>query len=138
MNASSLPPSLIPEDQKQDFLEWARDGGYDESYFDRYDSKSRELEQTFLEERESQRASDDLVTRLRKMASEQLFEEDEKTLRAAALQIETLRAATLPIYEVSKTWVDAEGWTDLACNKDRIVDWFGPSDFRRIHDSLKL
>lgn len=27
-------------------------------------------------------------------------------------------------------WADENGWTDSACQKDRVVDWFGPSDFR--------
>jgi hypothetical protein len=27
-------------------------------------------------------------------------------------------------------WADENGWTDNACQNDRIVDWFGPSDFR--------
>ncbi|MGV1867172.1 MULTISPECIES: hypothetical protein [unclassified Rhizobium] len=26
-------------------------------------------------------------------------------------------------------WADENGWTDAACQNDRIVDWFGPSDF---------
>lgn len=29
-------------------------------------------------------------------------------------------------------WADEDGWTDTACQKDRIVDWFGPSDFRAV------
>ncbi|ATS86760.1 MULTISPECIES: HU family DNA-binding protein [Xanthomonas] len=47
----SPPPSLIPEDQRADFLAWAREGGYDESYFNRWDSKSRQLEEDYLEAR---------------------------------------------------------------------------------------
>lgn len=27
--------------------------------------------------------------------------------------------------------VDEEGWAGLRCERERIVDWFGPSDFRR-------
>ena len=50
----SPPPSLIPKGQWDDFMEWARDGGYDESYFNRWDSKSRELEKRYLEEMEEQ------------------------------------------------------------------------------------
>lgn len=48
---SGPPPSLIPPDLWSDFMEWASDGGYDESYFNRWDSKSRTLEQTYLDER---------------------------------------------------------------------------------------
>jgi hypothetical protein len=40
--------SIIPPELATEFLEWARDGGYDESYFNRWDSKSRALEETFL------------------------------------------------------------------------------------------
>ncbi len=29
-------------------------------------------------------------------------------------------------------WADKNGWTDTACRNDRVVDWFGPSDFRRV------
>lgn len=49
-SAFILPPSLIPADQRQDFLQWADDGGYDQSYFNRWDAKSRELEQNYLDE----------------------------------------------------------------------------------------
>lgn len=34
------------------------------------------------------------------------------------------------------TWADEHGWSDTACQKDRIVDWFGPSDFRRAAAAL--
>ena len=43
--------SIVPLDLQSEFLEWARDGGYDESYFNRWDSKSRALEELFLSER---------------------------------------------------------------------------------------
>lgn len=36
-------------------------------------------------------------------------------------------------------WADENGWTDMACQYDRIVDWFGPSDFfemRKLLDRL--
>lgn len=33
-------------------------------------------------------------------------------------------------------WADENGWTDTACQKDRIVDWFGPSDFLRVRAAL--
>lgn len=26
-------------------------------------------------------------------------------------------------------WTDENGWTDIACQRDRVCDWFGPSDF---------
>lgn len=59
MNAIEIPKSLIPMSQKADFFEWARDGGYDESHFNRYDSKSRALEETYLEAVGSQQHSND-------------------------------------------------------------------------------
>ncbi len=43
--------SVVPPELQQEFLEWAQDGGYDQSYFNRWDSKSRALEETFLSER---------------------------------------------------------------------------------------
>jgi hypothetical protein len=47
---SSPPPSIVPADLWSDFVSWARDGGYDESYFDRWDSKSVALQVAFLAE----------------------------------------------------------------------------------------
>ena len=41
-------------------------------------------------------------------------------------RVETLEAALKPFVT---DWADDSGWTDAACQKDRIVDWFGPSDF---------
>lgn len=43
--------SVVPPELQKEFLEWAEDGGYDESYFNRWDSKSRVLEELFLSER---------------------------------------------------------------------------------------
>lgn len=47
---SKPPPSIIPAIQWNDFCEWARDGGYDQSYFNRFDSKSLALQELYLEE----------------------------------------------------------------------------------------
>lgn len=55
MDASTPPPPLIPAGQWQDFVQWANDGGYDQSYFDRWDSKSLSLQQTYLDEMEETR-----------------------------------------------------------------------------------
>jgi hypothetical protein len=49
--SNDLLKSVIPAHLYHEFLEWARDGGYDESYFNRWDSKSRVLEEEFLMER---------------------------------------------------------------------------------------
>ena len=53
--------SLIPSELLEEFRDWARDGGYDESYFNRWDSKSRHLEETFLQERREVSASMDAI-----------------------------------------------------------------------------
>lgn len=52
MNSAEILKSIIPSDLQSDFEQWAADGGYDESYFNRWDSKSRALEEQFLAERE--------------------------------------------------------------------------------------
>lgn len=44
------PKQLIPPEDWLDFCEWARDGGYDQSYFNRWDSKSLALHQQYLDE----------------------------------------------------------------------------------------
>lgn len=49
--APNILKSVIPTELSSDFLEWAMDSGYDESYFNRWDSKCRALEETFLNER---------------------------------------------------------------------------------------
>ncbi len=50
MSLSSPPPPLIPAEQWAEFCEWARDGGYDQSWFNRWDSKSLQLQQMYLDE----------------------------------------------------------------------------------------
>lgn len=49
-DAGTLPKDLISAGDWPDFCDWARDAGYDESYFNRYDSKSYALQQQYLEE----------------------------------------------------------------------------------------
>lgn len=51
---SQPPPSIIPENEWMDFCEWARGGGYDQSYFNRFDSKSPALQAQYLEEQREQ------------------------------------------------------------------------------------
>lgn len=50
----SPPTSLISSDKLDDFREWARDGGYGEEYFNRWDSRSLWLEELFLSEQADQ------------------------------------------------------------------------------------
>ncbi|WP_421416485.1 hypothetical protein [Agrobacterium tumefaciens] len=54
---------------------------------------------------------------------------------AAEAEVKRMREASAPFATISKGWVDEEGWTDIACQRDRIVDWFGPSDFRSLHQA---
>lgn len=55
---------------------------------------------------------------------------------AAEAEVKRMREASTPFATISKGWVNEEGWTDIACQRDRIVDWFGPSDFRSLHQAL--
>lgn len=48
--AHLVPEPLVPASRWHEFVEWANDGGYDESWHNRWDSKSQELQRTFLEE----------------------------------------------------------------------------------------
>ncbi|NTF18040.1 hypothetical protein G6L37_06455 [Agrobacterium rubi] len=49
-DASQVPPPLVPASRYQDFVQWASECGYDESYFNRWDSKYQEIQSLFLEE----------------------------------------------------------------------------------------
>jgi len=46
-----------------------------------------------------------------------------------------LREALEPFASFADTFVDAEGWTN-SMRRERIVDWFGPSDFRKARAAL--
>lgn len=50
MGAGVLPEKLVGPEEWPEFVRWARDGGYDESYFNRWDSKSQQLQAQYLEE----------------------------------------------------------------------------------------
>jgi hypothetical protein len=56
---------------------------------------------------------------------------------SAILRVDALKSAEAELKEAVELlksfytdWADENGWTDNACQNDRIVDWFGPSDFR--------
>lgn len=49
--------------------------------------------------------------------------------------IERLQNALKPFATFADTFVDADGWTG-PMNVERIVDWFGPSDFREARATL--
>ena len=57
-SAFELPASLIPPEAWPAFCAWARDGGYDQSHFNRHDSKSRALEAQYLEEQTDEPSAD--------------------------------------------------------------------------------
>ncbi len=50
IEAHIVPEPLVPASRWQEFIGWANDGGYDESWHNRWDSRSLELQRTFLEE----------------------------------------------------------------------------------------
>lgn len=42
-----------------------------------------------------------------------------------------------PFAEIAgEPWADENGWTNAACQNDRICDWFGPSAFRTARRAL--
>lgn len=50
MDATRPPEPLVPPEQWPDFCDWVRDGGYDESWLNRWDSRSLWLQEQYLEE----------------------------------------------------------------------------------------
>lgn len=57
----------------------------------------------------------------------------DQNLAAKDAEIAALKAALEPF---NTNWADENGWSETACQKDRVVDWFGPSDFRRVRAVL--
>jgi hypothetical protein len=55
---SKPPPAIVSGNEWPDFCEWARDGGYDQSYFNRFDSKSLALQEQYRDELREQQAAD--------------------------------------------------------------------------------
>jgi hypothetical protein len=51
-------------------------------------------------------------------------------------EIEMLRAALEPFATYGEGNVDEHGWKEGCGGRDRIVDWFGPSEFRAAKDAL--
>lgn len=51
-------------------------------------------------------------------------------LRALEAKLAAAEKALEPFADIAGVpWADENGWTDAACQNDRIVDWFGPSAF---------
>ena len=61
------------------------------------------------------------------------------TIRAAALadDNERLKEALRPFAQFAEWNTDNEGWAGTQCQRERIVDWFGPTDFRRARAALE-
>ncbi|MFN3456919.1 MAG: hypothetical protein ACK4Z8_05010 [Novosphingobium sp.] len=51
-------------------------------------------------------------------------------------KIKALEGDLEPFGSFAETFVDEEGWKG-SMSKERIVDWFGPSDFRAAQAALK-
>lgn len=101
---SKPPELLISPEEWPDFCEWASDGGYDQSYFNRWDSKSLELQRQYLIEKREEKCGQ------RRMSSEEFKAEVIKrgwTYRALA-----------------KRWGVTVGWISrVARNEDRAPHW---------------
>lgn len=68
------------------------------------------------------------------MAIRSLVERAEK----AEAENKRMREALEPFADIAgEAWADKDGWTEAACQKDRIVDWFGPSAFHNARAALK-
>lgn len=57
-DAGQLPPNLVAPEDWQDFCSWAQESGYDESWLNRWDSRSLALQEAFLEEQRDADAHD--------------------------------------------------------------------------------
>ncbi|CLP62420.1 Uncharacterised protein [Mycobacterium tuberculosis] len=59
-------------------------------------------------------------------------------IAAKDAEIARLREALKPFADIAgEAWADENGWTDAACQKDRVCDWFGPSAFYAARAALK-
>lgn len=52
-------------------------------------------------------------------------------------KVDRLKDALKPFVDDIENWTDEHGWTDEAPNRDRICDWFGPSDFRKAREAAE-
>ncbi|QIB36835.1 hypothetical protein G3A56_01500 [Rhizobium oryzihabitans] len=104
--------------RENDILRASRDG---------YAKQRDEILRLYDEERIS-------CIREAKLATDMATDCNDAQARAEAAEAEVKRLEDViePFRAVSKDWVDENGWTDVACQNDRIVEWFGPSDFRAL------
>jgi len=59
-----------------------------------------------------------------------------KRATAAEAKVALLTEALKPFATFAENNTDDEGWAGSTCQRDRIVDWFGPSDFRAARRAL--
>lgn len=77
----------------------------------------------------SERAAHAETRRERDEAFQKYVDANEARIDAEAQRDEALKALE-PFAELAgEVWADEFGWTDSACQNDRICDWFGPSAF---------
>lgn len=51
-------------------------------------------------------------------------------------RVAALEAALEPFARFAESNTDGEGWAGSRCERERIVDWFGPSDFITVRKAL--
>lgn len=77
----------------------------------------------------SERVAHAETKRERDEAFQKYVDANEARIDAEAQRDEALKALE-PFADIAgEPWADESGWTDAACQNDRICDWFGPSAF---------
>lgn len=66
-----------------------------------------------------------------------LAKEAAATITALRARVAELEGALEPFAVFADDNADAHGWAGLGCQKERIVDWFGPSDFHSARAALR-
>jgi hypothetical protein len=96
--------------------------------------------------------ANDIVRRLRAAADElpelaftasehgryeqaEAYREYASIMEAARVEIVKLRQGLVPFANFGTREVDEHGWKNWPM-RDRLVDWFGPTDFRRARDLI--
>ncbi len=60
-----------------------------------------------------------------------------KRVETLEAQLAAAKKALEPFAEIAgEPWADENGWTEAACQNDRIKDWFGPSAFLAARQAL--
>lgn len=58
-----------------------------------------------------------------------MWDEERKLRTTAEASLATMREALEPFASFAANNTDDDGWAGTQCQRERIVDWFGPSDF---------